>query len=81
MKEFSVAIIGGGASGLLAAAHLHQRDPSRRVALIEGGEKMGRGLAYGTPYDVHLLNVRAARMSAFRLARAFSSKKPGEEAA
>jgi uncharacterized NAD(P)/FAD-binding protein YdhS len=65
MSEFSVAIIGGGASGLLAAAHLHQRDPSRRIALIERGEETGRGLAYGTPYEVHLLNVRAARMSAF----------------
>jgi uncharacterized NAD(P)/FAD-binding protein YdhS len=65
MSEFSVAVIGGGASGLLATVHLHARNPARKVALIERGELNGRGLAYGTMCDAHLLNVRAARMSAF----------------
>lgn len=65
MSEFSVAIIGAGASGVLTAAHLHRRDPAHKIALIDQGNLGGRGLAYGTSYQTHLLNVRAARMSAF----------------
>src|SRR6185312_8637175 len=35
------------------------------VALMDAGARAARGLAYGTPYGAHLLNVPAGRMSAF----------------
>ncbi|MCP3103749.1 FAD/NAD(P)-binding protein [Myxococcus sp. K15C18031901] len=61
-----MAIIGGGASGVLLAIHLlrHARAPLR-VLLVERGEQVGRGLAYSTRSPCHLLNVPAARMGAF----------------
>jgi len=61
------AIVGGGATGILAAAHLARRlDPANdEVAVIEPGETLGRGLAYATDDPRHLLNVRVANMSAF----------------
>jgi uncharacterized NAD(P)/FAD-binding protein YdhS len=64
-ESFDVAIIGAGASGTLTAvqfARLAQGDA--RGALIDAGARAARGLAYGTPYGAHLLNVPAARMSA-----------------
>ncbi|MDP9256529.1 MAG: FAD/NAD(P)-binding protein, partial [Actinomycetota bacterium] len=63
-KDFrpDVAIVGGGASGTLLAAHL-LRAGGARVVLIERGDRMGRGVAYGTGYAGHLLNVPAASMS------------------
>jgi uncharacterized NAD(P)/FAD-binding protein YdhS len=63
-KDFrpSVAVVGGGASGTLLAAHL-LRAGATRVVLIERGERIGRGVAYGTRYPRHLLNVPAASMS------------------
>src|SRR5450755_1310549 len=36
-----------------------------RVTLIEKNPAIGRGIAYGTADPTHLLNVRAANMSAF----------------
>jgi uncharacterized NAD(P)/FAD-binding protein YdhS len=65
MPEFDVAVIGAGASGALLGVQLHRQSPSLRVAVIEAGARAARGLAYGTPYGAHLLNVPAARMSAF----------------
>jgi uncharacterized NAD(P)/FAD-binding protein YdhS len=61
-----VLIIGGGASGVLLACHL-LRDPDSDVSvtLIEKRADIGRGIAYGTANPDHLLNVRAAFMSAF----------------
>jgi uncharacterized NAD(P)/FAD-binding protein YdhS len=61
-----VIIIGGGASGTLLAVQL-LRDPSAhvRVTLVEKGQHPGLGLAYSTSNPSHLLNVRAANMSAF----------------
>jgi uncharacterized NAD(P)/FAD-binding protein YdhS len=58
-------IIGGGASGVLLAYQL-LRDPASdfRVTLIEKRPYLGRGLAYHTGNPDHLLNVRAANMSA-----------------
>jgi len=58
-------IIGGGASGVLLAYQL-LRDPASdfRVTLIEKRPDLGRGLAYHTGHPDHLLNVRAANMSA-----------------
>jgi uncharacterized NAD(P)/FAD-binding protein YdhS len=57
------AIIGGGYSGTLQAILLLQQ--GARVTLIERSARVGRGVAYSTPYSDHLLNVRANGMSAF----------------
>jgi uncharacterized NAD(P)/FAD-binding protein YdhS len=58
-----VAVIGGGYSGTLLAIHLLDR--GARVTLVERADRLARGVAYSTPYPDHLLNVRAAGMSAF----------------
>lgn len=60
-----VLIVGGGASGVLAAAHILRCDPAARVTLVEPRDRIGLGLAYSTPDRNHLLNVRARNMSAF----------------
>ena len=61
-----VVIVGGGASGVLLACHLlGRRSENIRVTLIEKNPAIGRGIAYGTADPAHLLNVRAANMSAF----------------
>lgn len=65
MPEFSALIVGGGASGVLLAARLVRKSPYARVVIIEPRESLGRGLAYSTQYERHLLNVPAGRMSAF----------------
>ncbi len=65
-KSFHIAIIGAGFSGALLAVHLLQRcRPADRVYLIEKRASFGRGLAYSTTSLGHLLNVRAANMSAY----------------
>lgn len=57
-----VAIVGGGFSGAMLAARLAERGvPS---TLIDAGGAFGLGVAYSTPFDGHLLNVRSNRMSA-----------------
>jgi len=62
----TVAVIGGGFSGTLLALHLLRRCPaSARIVLIERHGQFGRGPAYATGNPNHLLNVPAARMSAF----------------
>jgi len=61
----TVAIAGGGASGSLLAAELVNRSPEVRVVVIEPRASLGRGMAYATACPAHLLNVPAARMSAF----------------
>lgn len=61
-----VAIIGGGASGALVAAHLLRGASSpSRIALIERDGRKGEGIAYSTGSECHLLNVPARSMSAF----------------
>ncbi|WP_312000578.1 FAD/NAD(P)-binding protein [Bradyrhizobium altum] len=60
-----VIIVGGGASGVLLAYQLlHQSSCDLRVTLIEQRPDIGRGIAYHTGNPDHLLNVRAANMSA-----------------
>ena len=59
----TVAIVGGGASGALLASQL-LRAGNARVVLIERGERIARGVAYGTTFAGHLLNVPAASMTA-----------------
>ncbi len=61
-----IAIIGGGATGALAAVHIARRLAGRaEITLVEPGEAIGRGLAYSTDDPRHLLNVRVSNMSAF----------------
>jgi uncharacterized NAD(P)/FAD-binding protein YdhS len=61
----TVAIIGGGASGVLAAIQLRRNNADTRVVIVESRSELGRGLAYSTPSLRHLLNVPAAKISAF----------------
>ena len=59
-----VAIVGAGFSGSLLAVNMLRHDgPS--ALLIERAAVAGRGLAYGAAHPSHVLNVRAANMSAF----------------
>ncbi len=63
-----VAIVGGGAAGVLAATHLAQAATRRttriEVAVIDPAEQWARGVAFGTTDREHLLNVPAVGMSA-----------------
>jgi uncharacterized NAD(P)/FAD-binding protein YdhS len=66
MSQFNVAIIGGGFTGTtLAAQLLRNSGGSISVFLIERSARLGRGVAYGTECEEHLLNVRARNMSAY----------------
>lgn len=61
-----IAVVGGGASGVLTAINLLARsdDPGLEIVLHEASGVVGRGVAYGTNDQRHLLNVRARHMSA-----------------
>ena len=64
----SVVVAGAGAAGTLTALHL-VRIASRRatpldVLLLDPADRWGRGVAFGTPSEEHLLNVPASGMSA-----------------
>ena len=60
-----VVILGGGASGVLLALQL-LRAPGHgvEVVVVERRAELGAGVAYATRHPDHLLNVRAANMSA-----------------
>lgn len=62
-----VAIIGGGAAAATLVSELLERRTPRPLHLdwYAGGPEAGRGVAYGTPSERHLLNVRAASMGMF----------------
>lgn len=62
----TVAIIGGGFCGTMTAVHLLRGAPAEglRVVLVDPSSRIGRGLAYGTDSNRHLLNVPAGGMSA-----------------
>ena len=62
----AIVVVGGGASGVLLAAHLLS-DPEAdiRVTLIEKRPAFGQGIAYSTTLDDHVLNVSAFGMSAY----------------
>jgi len=62
-----VAVVGGGASGLLTAFQLlaGSQDSDLAVTVHEASGVLGRGVAYGTSDPRHLLNVRARHMSAY----------------
>jgi uncharacterized NAD(P)/FAD-binding protein YdhS len=60
----TVAIIGAGASGTLAAIHLLRRARQPfEVVLFDRLSAPGHGIAYGSEVEAHLLNVRAGNMS------------------
>ena len=65
VPHLPIAIVGAGCSGTLAALHLLERLPSRTLLLCERSPTFGRGAAYAPSSPVHLLNVRAANMSAY----------------
>jgi uncharacterized NAD(P)/FAD-binding protein YdhS len=60
-----IAIVGGGFSGVATAIRLLSARVTvpRRVAIIESSSLLGRGTAYRTENDAHLLNVPAGRMN------------------
>jgi uncharacterized NAD(P)/FAD-binding protein YdhS len=60
----TIAIIGGGVSGTIAAFHLVRQGTPARVILIDQRPDFGLGLAYSTPSLRHLLNVPAGKISA-----------------
>lgn len=61
-SSLPVVIIGGGFSGAMLAARLAERNQPSVV--IDRTGDFGLGVAYSTPFEGHLLNVRSARMSA-----------------
>lgn len=63
--RLSILIIGGGASGVLLAAHLLRSPADIRVTLVEKRPQLGRGVAYSTRQLDHVLNVAATGMSAY----------------
>jgi uncharacterized NAD(P)/FAD-binding protein YdhS len=85
----TLAIVGGGFCGALCAVHLLRARPSgfNRITLIDAGPRIARGIAYSTAQPLHLLNVPAARMSAFaddsehflRFARTFDARISGAD--
>lgn len=65
-RNFDIAIIGGGAGGVLTAIHaLRQAKAGVRIVLLEPVARLAQGVAYATTHAEHLLNVPARRMSAF----------------
>jgi FAD-NAD(P)-binding len=50
---------------VLTALHLLRRRAPVRVVLVESLSRLGRGVAYGTTCEAHLLNVPAHGMSAY----------------
>jgi uncharacterized NAD(P)/FAD-binding protein YdhS len=65
MRRPVIGIIGAGLSGALTALNVIKAEGERPwIHLLEKGPRFGRGAAYATPQPDHLLNVRAANMSA-----------------
>ncbi|HEY1434442.1 MAG TPA: FAD/NAD(P)-binding protein, partial [Thermoanaerobaculia bacterium] len=60
----TIVVIGGGFSGTAVAAHLLRRGAPARVVLANRFGPIGRGVAYGTRLEAHVLNVPAGGMSA-----------------
>lgn len=61
-----IAIVGGGFSGSLVATHLLKTaSQPLTIKLIERSDQIGKGIAYSTDTNCHLLNVSAGNMSAF----------------
>ncbi|HVG43251.1 MAG TPA: FAD/NAD(P)-binding protein [Longimicrobium sp.] len=67
VMDHTIAIVGGGFSGTLTAVHLLRGEwpDGLHVVLVNRSGPLARGVAYGTRSAAHVLNVPAARMSAF----------------
>jgi uncharacterized NAD(P)/FAD-binding protein YdhS len=67
-QELTIAVVGGGASGTLAAVQLLRRAAETQLPLhiwlIDRDARHGLGQAYSTTHRGHLLNAAAAKMSA-----------------
>lgn len=61
----TIAIIGGGFSGTLQAINLLRHQGPRAILIERREPQLARGVAYSAADASHLLNVRAANMSAF----------------
>lgn len=61
----TVGILGFGFSGLMVLGNLLRHAPAGLTVYLIAPNHDARGLAYSTPYAEHLLNVRAANMSAW----------------
>src|SRR5262249_30004565 len=59
----SIAVVGGGFSGVAVAAQLLRRGRPVRVTLVNRFGPLGRGVAYRTRLEAHVLNVPAGGMS------------------
>ncbi len=62
----TIAIIGGGWSGMLTAIQLLEKSKNIHVKVIHSEQSIGLGSAYSTTDEAHLLNVPAGKMSAFQ---------------
>src|SRR5690349_19533201 len=64
--DCTVVVVGAGAAGALTATHLVTGLSQRfRVVVVDPAPTTGRGVAYSTTDERHLLNVPAAGMSLF----------------
>jgi uncharacterized NAD(P)/FAD-binding protein YdhS len=65
-RERRIGIVGAGFTGTLLAVHLMRlaKQPTH-LFLMERRGDFGRGVAYSTANDAHLLNVRVFNMSAY----------------
>lgn len=65
-QRYHTVIIGGGFSGTALAIHLIRRSMQPlSVTLVETRERLGRGIAYSTNLDEHVLNTPPGAMSLF----------------
>lgn len=71
VKELKITIVGAGACGLVCLHQLVEKlsrqgrsNKTIRIFLFDKSGLFGMGVAYGTPIDAHLLNLRAQYMSA-----------------
>ena len=69
MPGTRVAVIGGGATGVMAVISILQQAEAANLSdvavhVLEPQDRLGEGVAYATPHDWHLLNMQAATMSA-----------------
>ncbi|HEX2752985.1 MAG TPA: FAD/NAD(P)-binding protein [Alphaproteobacteria bacterium] len=61
----SIVVVGGGAAATLFLTHLSlQKTPFKEVTVYDDLGRYAKGIAYETHHPEHLLNVRAAGMSA-----------------
>ena len=73
-------IVGGGAAGLMAAICAKEENPSCRVAMIEGGERVGKKLLSTGNGRCNLTNVNAlpADYAPAKVERVFSQLPPDQ---